>query len=680
MLLRDILKDVKNSQYRKVITKDKLTSKTKDRNLTEINQERRTLENAYAQALRDGDKSLAKSYSDRLEELRKEAIKAEEKRDEERENFGDAQAPTEEPSNPSHIAATKRESVAKGVAATTGKTTADDRSRTKVKDKLSRLKKTLDNIKDILTQDPLTGKGEEILSNMKEQYGEEKGENVFYASENKGTISGVDKKTKDADDVFIHHIEGGYKVYADGHLLGTYQSESEAENRADEFRRLHTPSESQWNESGHINKDAVTKTPPDKCDYCGGTIGDEFYDAKLDGGSWGDVCKRCFRMHGQGLGVGSGQHYKKTSSGVFEKTNDSKTKDDYPDVDPARVSEIENAIKSLFVSIDPSQVKEISNSVTSKKMAVKKGLSMGLKLSPEGMKFKDSKKTKDAVEVVETLQDKNGKWFKIKKAKDDVTGKVVFSVESTEGGLIGTELTLEGARKIVTKDSKTKDDSLDEMIRKMAREKADVPFNDDGTIRTPQQAQLSYEQWYKILKSRYKNDSRYAVEYGDSKTKDDEREPDQSDVESAQRGNNMVGMSIPDLKDLISSMEGKSTFASKAILTGAKQMLAAKRRMGASEDSKDRYTGVSKEKETEDSKTKDNLFWELKDLKSEISRIDSLVANMANSRTVGANFSPEAIQYKESEMKRREEMKQQAKELEQRIADLKSKGIDPSTV
>lgn len=69
-------------------------------------------------------------------------------------------------------------------------------------------------------------------------------------------------------------------------------------------------------------------------------------------------------------------------------------------------------------------------------------------------------------------------------------------------------------------DSKTKDGSLDEIIRNMAREKADVPHNDDGTIRTPQQAQLAYERWYKIIKSRYKNDSRYSAEYGDSKTKD----------------------------------------------------------------------------------------------------------------------------------------------------------------
>jgi hypothetical protein len=39
---------------------------------------------------------------------------------------------------------------------------------------------------------PLTDKGAEIKSNMQETYGKEKGESVFYASKNKGTISGVD--------------------------------------------------------------------------------------------------------------------------------------------------------------------------------------------------------------------------------------------------------------------------------------------------------------------------------------------------------------------------------------------------------------------------------------------------------------------------------------------------------
>ena len=42
---------------------------------------------------------------------------------------------------------------------------------------------------------PLTKKGKKIMSAMKEQYGEKKGEKVFYASENKGTIKGVHAKS-----------------------------------------------------------------------------------------------------------------------------------------------------------------------------------------------------------------------------------------------------------------------------------------------------------------------------------------------------------------------------------------------------------------------------------------------------------------------------------------------------
>ena len=41
---------------------------------------------------------------------------------------------------------------------------------------------------------PLTKKGNKILKAMKKQYGGKKGESVFYASLNKGTISGVEKK------------------------------------------------------------------------------------------------------------------------------------------------------------------------------------------------------------------------------------------------------------------------------------------------------------------------------------------------------------------------------------------------------------------------------------------------------------------------------------------------------
>lgn len=41
---------------------------------------------------------------------------------------------------------------------------------------------------------PKTKKGKKIMSAMKRTYGAEKGEEVFYASKNKGTIKGVDRK------------------------------------------------------------------------------------------------------------------------------------------------------------------------------------------------------------------------------------------------------------------------------------------------------------------------------------------------------------------------------------------------------------------------------------------------------------------------------------------------------
>jgi len=43
---------------------------------------------------------------------------------------------------------------------------------------------------------PLTKKGSEIKAAMKKQYGEKKGEKVFYASANKGTVKGVAKGQK----------------------------------------------------------------------------------------------------------------------------------------------------------------------------------------------------------------------------------------------------------------------------------------------------------------------------------------------------------------------------------------------------------------------------------------------------------------------------------------------------
>ena len=41
---------------------------------------------------------------------------------------------------------------------------------------------------------PLTTKGRKIMQKMKKTYGAKKGEEVFYASQNKGKLSGTHKK------------------------------------------------------------------------------------------------------------------------------------------------------------------------------------------------------------------------------------------------------------------------------------------------------------------------------------------------------------------------------------------------------------------------------------------------------------------------------------------------------
>lgn len=68
---------------------------------------------------------------------------------------------------------------------------------------------------------------------------------------------------------------------------------------------------------------------------------------------------------------------------------------------------------------------------------------------------------------------------------------------------------------------------------------------------------------------------------------EDDREPNQSDLNSAARGLNMNGKSLSELDEIIKQHEGKSMFASKVIYLAAKQMRAAKARMGA----KDGRTG-----------------------------------------------------------------------------------------
>jgi len=43
---------------------------------------------------------------------------------------------------------------------------------------------------------PLTKKGKKIKRAMEKEYGKKKGEAIFYASQNAGTIKGTHKKTK----------------------------------------------------------------------------------------------------------------------------------------------------------------------------------------------------------------------------------------------------------------------------------------------------------------------------------------------------------------------------------------------------------------------------------------------------------------------------------------------------
>lgn len=54
---------------------------------------------------------------------------------------------------------------------------------------------------------PLTKKGKKIKRAMKKQYGEEKGEQVFYASQSKGVITGTHVKKKHGSAKFGEFME-----------------------------------------------------------------------------------------------------------------------------------------------------------------------------------------------------------------------------------------------------------------------------------------------------------------------------------------------------------------------------------------------------------------------------------------------------------------------------------------
>lgn len=63
-----------------------------------------------------------------------------------------------------------------------------------------------------------------------------------------------------------------------------------------------------------------TGTPPSTCDLCDTPISTEFYDARIPRyGSWGLICSDCFKDEDCKGGLGSGQHYRRTSDNRWEK-------------------------------------------------------------------------------------------------------------------------------------------------------------------------------------------------------------------------------------------------------------------------------------------------------------------------------------------------------------------------
>jgi 8-oxo-dGTP pyrophosphatase MutT (NUDIX family) len=75
------------------------------------------------------------------------------------------------------------------------------------------------------TQDPLTDKGSKIMEAMQKQYGPEKGEQVFYASKNKGNIKGVDGQDRmvnvklGGDDLGEVPLEERFSLTPDGNKV-----------------------------------------------------------------------------------------------------------------------------------------------------------------------------------------------------------------------------------------------------------------------------------------------------------------------------------------------------------------------------------------------------------------------------------------------------------------------------
>lgn len=100
------------------------------------------------------------------------------------------------------------------------------------------LRETLDARKaGDIAMDPLTDKGQTILAAMKKKYGDEEGERVFYASRNKGTISGVDEATDvSIGKVGVHIAQGAeHAAHATENLAHAAESTAHAAEAINRF-------------------------------------------------------------------------------------------------------------------------------------------------------------------------------------------------------------------------------------------------------------------------------------------------------------------------------------------------------------------------------------------------------------------------------------------------------------
>lgn len=84
---------------------------------------------------------------------------------------------------------------------------------------------------------PLTAKGEKIKSAMEAQYGSEKGKEVFYASKNKGTITGVDEMP--IDSMLISDM--AHKINNLTNRFDTFMMRRRQKPRSDDFTEAKHP-------------------------------------------------------------------------------------------------------------------------------------------------------------------------------------------------------------------------------------------------------------------------------------------------------------------------------------------------------------------------------------------------------------------------------------------------------